>query len=92
MTENINQDLIPATEFFEKYRDVSLFFRGYYKYVFSFSGVAEDGTEIVCWYGGNSADIYRYEVSAKHPQKVGDAWDRITATRDGAKIYELLDY
>lgn len=51
-------------EFMEKYKDVEFTFASYYKYTFTFEGVTEDGKTVVLSCGGDSSDIYRYEVVA----------------------------
>jgi len=60
-----------AVEVAEKYGEVELHFTSYYKYVFSYRGVAEDGYIIVADYGGDHDDIYRYEVAVNSPEKLG---------------------
>lgn len=45
----------------EKYGKVPMRFECYYKYVFSFVGETED-IRILCNYGGNSDDIYRFSL------------------------------
>lgn len=50
-------------EALEKYGETMLTFSHYYKYSFTFSGFAEDGTGITMETGGNADDIYRYEVT-----------------------------
>lgn len=48
-------------EIIEKYKDVKLKFDYYYKCLFHYSGVAEDGTSINGSFGGSSYDIYDAE-------------------------------
>ena len=40
-------------------------FQTYYKYVFTYFGIANDGTELRVNFGGISDDIYKYEVNAE---------------------------
>lgn len=48
-------------EFYEKYKDVDFYFSRYYKYTFTFTGDYE-GKEVSIGVGGNSDEIYRFEV------------------------------
>ena len=48
-------------EFYEKYKDVEFYFSSYYKYTFTFVGEFE-GKEVSICVGGNSDEIYRFEV------------------------------
>jgi hypothetical protein len=52
-------------EILEKYGNVPLKFSSYYKFSFSFTGEAEDGTKIKMSVGGHPDDIYREEVSCE---------------------------
>jgi hypothetical protein len=82
-------------EFNKTYGDVELTFCGYYKYQFSFTGIAPDGTNITAWYGGSSDQIYRYEVSRNSTQKIGsieDNWMQVHATQDDTEIFSYHDY
>ncbi len=55
-------------EAYEKYKDVPLFFNSYYKYTFHFKGVEDDGAIICRAIGGESGDLYKYEVSSDKPE------------------------
>lgn len=81
-------------ENFEKYKDVVLKFSSYYKYSFTFSGVAEDGAVVVARTGGDSSDIYRYEVSNDMSLTLKDASDYNSAyiTKDGVTLWEYDSY
>lgn len=48
-------------KFYEKYKDVDFYFSHYYKYTFTFKGDYE-GKEVFIGVGGNSDEIYRFEV------------------------------
>ena len=50
-------------EFYAKYKDVKFKFSSYYKYTFHFVGEYE-GKSIDVGVGGNSEQIYRFEVSS----------------------------
>lgn len=52
------------SDFLEKYGDVKVKFHSYYKYSFNFMGTLEDGSTITVSVGGNSDDIYRFNVTA----------------------------
>jgi hypothetical protein len=45
----------------EMFKEAKVVFRSYWKYVFTFEG-EQLGYEIIVRYGGNSEDIYRYDV------------------------------
>lgn len=51
-------------EFLKKYGDVQVSFNEYYKFTFYFTGVTPEGYKLVVGYGGNSEQIYRYELSS----------------------------
>ena len=48
----------------EKYGNVKLKFNSYWKYTFTFVGVADDGAQVSTSIGGDSDDIYRMDVCA----------------------------
>lgn len=52
-------------EIIEKYGEVALRFRSYYKYTFTYEGEAPDGTLIIASYG--DSDIYRDSFSEEEP-------------------------
>lgn len=81
-------------EFEELYGDVEVTFSSYYKYSFTFVGVAPDGTAIAVTYGGCGDDIYRYEVCNNQKCKVGSVseWNYIAASKDGAEVFSYYDY
>lgn len=81
-------------EFIEKYGDVKVKFSNYYKYTFTYTGTLPDGGKISICDGGNSDDIYRYEVVPDREEKVsfihpfsGSVYDK-----DGQKIDAFYDY
>lgn len=55
-----------------KYGSVECKFVSYYKYSFTFHGVAPDGAVVIFWSGGNSDDIYRYSVSSDKAETLND--------------------
>lgn len=62
---------ISNKEFYEKYKDVKVKFKEYYKMTFEFEGTLEDGKRIEIstsqrWDG----DSYRLYVSANEPCKI----------------------
>lgn len=57
-------------EFIENYGNVRVSFHSYYKHLFTFTGITEDGYEVVIQVGGNSDDIYRMEVSPDYLETV----------------------
>lgn len=54
-------------EFIEKYGEVEVTFSSYYKFSFHFKGEAENGDVIKVSVGGNSDDIYKFDVTADNP-------------------------
>ena len=58
-------------EFYEKYKDVSFKFLGYYKFTFTYRGFTSDGEEVRIGVGGTAEDIYRESVSV---DSVYDMW------------------
>lgn len=87
--------MLTKEEFENNYSEVEVVFSSYYKYSFSFVGEHEDGTHIICSYGGCTEDIYRYEVSNNSVETVGsldDNWMSVVARKDGDVIFEWFDY
>ena len=58
------EQVLDKEQILERYGNVKLEFDSYYKYTFTFAGVAEDGAQVSASIGGDSRDIYRMEVSA----------------------------
>jgi len=82
-------------EFKEKYQHTTVTFQTYWKYTFTFRGVAEDGVVISCGVGGNADDIYRFEVCNNDTSIVGDPrenWTSVFAYKDGEEIFRWYDY
>jgi hypothetical protein len=69
----------------EKFGNTVLRFSSYYKYMFAFTGHTDDGHKIMCMYGGNSDDIYRYDVDANSEYRLGNLndWSAVVI-KDGA--------
>lgn len=82
-------------EFEEKYSSVVLKFNYYYKYVFYYTGIAEDDTRITCGWGGSVDDIYNYHVSNDDTTVVGylrAEWNYCVACKNGKEIFSFYDY
>lgn len=76
-------------EAISKYGDVPLKFSSYYKYSFRFSGVAEDGAAISISVGGDSDDIYKFEVNSETVLKLKDEDYRYASIdKDGKEVWE----
>ena len=59
-------------EFIDKYSEVEVTFDSYYKYAFTYVGYTEpDGLQVEVSYGGDSSQIYRFELKAGHTVKLG---------------------
>jgi hypothetical protein len=80
-------------QFLDRYGDVLVQFSSYYKYSFSYRGVAMDGTVVVVNSGGDTSSIYRTFVSADDIISVSvvDPYDGI-ASKDGETIASFYDY
>jgi hypothetical protein len=61
-------------EFYEKYGDVRVTFSSYYKYTFTFTGTTPEGKSLSVECGGDSDEIYQFEVSADDPARVKDLY------------------
>lgn len=80
-------------EMLEKYGAVLLKFTSYYKYSFSFSGVAPDGAEIYVSIGGNADAIYRLKVAPNDAITIkADDPFYICIKKDGVEIYSEYSY
>ena len=79
----------------EKFKDVKVTFDSYYKFTFTFKGQSEDGYTLACLYGGNSDDIYRYDVNTD-PVSFGecDQWSHVVVKdKDSNKVFsESFDW
>ena len=74
----------------EKYGDVPLDFVSYYKYEFAFVGKAPDGARVGMTYGGDSNDIYKYEVSASKTvtlREYANDYCHAAVTKDGTELW-----
>jgi len=81
-------------QFEEKYSNVKLYFKSYYKYSFTFVGNADDGTVITASFGGGANEIYKSSVKSDEPAEVGDLernWSYVIAEKDGDEIFEWHD-
>lgn len=80
-------------EFYEKYGDVIVKFSSYYKYTFYYSATLPDGSTISVGYGGNSDDIYRFEVANNEEVSVNSLYPfEGTVYKDGERIEGFFDY
>ena len=85
-------------EVFEKYGDVVVFFENYYKYTFNYRGICKNtGHVVLVSYGGDSDEIYRYEVSAGIGEPLRDFEDayltlEIRDPSDSTTIFQHYDY
>jgi hypothetical protein len=79
----MNKDEVMA-----KYGDVPMTFTSYYKYSFSFAGQSEDGTFVSCSFGGDSDEIYRFEVTPDTTMFLKDGeWNYASITKDGNELW-----
>lgn len=80
-------------DFIDEYGDVAVTFSSYYKFTFTFAGSLENGDKITVDVGGNSDEIYRFEVSPDQVRSVaeldpyaGSVW------HDGEEVEGFYDY
>jgi len=84
---------VTKEEALEKYGKVQLHFKNYYKYFFTFKGVAYDGAVIVYSFGGHADDVYRCEVDVEKPVTMADDdYAALRISKDGETIYEETYY
>lgn len=74
----------------ELYGKVPCVFSGYYKYTFTFRGIADDGATITLSVGGNADDIYRYSVSPNTREFLEEAY-AATIEKDGETVFDFYD-
>jgi len=66
----------------EKFRDAKVKFSSYYKYTFNFEGKTEDGFKIQCSFGGDSEDIYRFDVNTNEISFLHtNQWSNVTISK-----------
>lgn len=80
-------------EFYEVYGNVYVSFHDYYKFTFYFEGTTKEGYRVRVGYGGNSGDIYRYDLEFNSTETVisccpyiGKVYDK-----DGNEIASFYD-
>ena len=87
--------MLTNEEVINKYSKVQLKFSSYYKYSFSFKGMAPDGVEILASYGGNAGDIYRYRVESNTQETLENFPEKfmyVLIKKDNQDIFEYRDY
>ena len=85
--------MLSKEEVFEKYGKVPLKFSSYYKYVFDFTGEAEDGAVIYYAEGGESGDIYRHEVTPESVRTIEDeGYSVLEISLDKETIYSETSF
>lgn len=79
--------------FVAKYGDVTLRFTEYYKYTFTYTGTAEDGTVVSASVGGGADEIYRKTVRPDDHINLRETFAyAASATRDGKEVDSFYDY
>jgi len=76
-------------EFYEKYGKIKVKFEKYYKYIFKFSGLLENGNKIVCDVGGHEDDIYNFDVYADDFVSIDDLYVIMASIYD--KDYDIVE-
>ena len=74
-------------EIIEKYGKVKLKFSHYYKYTFTYSGIASDGVKVIAGVGGGADDIYKLSVDSDLEETInGLDPDFYSLEKDGKEI------
>lgn len=76
-------------EMLEKYGDAEVEFVSYYKYSFHFEGKLSDGSIISCFVGGDSDDVYRFNVTAGKKvqiRKLDAPVNSVRVSKDGIEV------
>lgn len=80
-------------EFLNQYGDVSVRFKSYYKFTFTFTGKAQNGDVVEIGVGGGADDIYRFDVGADVEDTVANLQPYTGEVfRDGELIASFYDY
>jgi hypothetical protein len=82
---------LDKNEFYAKYGDVKVKFSGYYKYVFTYDAVLPNRLRLVVWYGGDSGEIYKHDVTANEYRSVRSLCPYAGYIYDGEEIVEEFD-
>jgi hypothetical protein len=87
-----NKSKLSTHDAIELYGSVPLYFGHYYKYAFTFYGVAEDGATVSITIGGNHDDIYRLEVNAIDILYLSDQQHHYAnIIKDGIELYRYYE-
>lgn len=83
---------ISKEKFVELYGDVKVKFQSYWKYTFLFYGETLNGEKVSVNYGGNSDDIYKFDVTADLEISLKEfyevnSFDSAYVYKDGEEIY-----
>lgn len=80
----------------ELYKDVPLRFSNYYKYMFTFSGIAQDGNKVIATYGGDHDSIYRHELNVDDTKYIGkyykEIWMSVRILNGDKEIFSWNDW
>ena len=79
---------LDKNEFYTKYGDVEVKFSGYYKYVFTYDAVLPSGQRLRVWYGGDSGEIYKHDVTADEYRSVRSLCPYAGYIHSGEEIVE----
>jgi len=78
-------------EILAAYGTVPVKFRRYYKYVFTFGGLAEDGAQITICIGGMADDIYKQTIHNDEETTLAIEIDSafiVQVKKDGEMLYD----
>ena len=73
----------------EKFKGAKVKFSSYYKYTFTFEGQTEDGYSIQCKFGGDSEDIYKFDVDTNEVNFIEASiydWNSVTIRDNNGKV------
>lgn len=89
----MSKEKLTRKEFMDKYGEVEVRFRSYYKFTFYFNAELEDGATLSVGVGGSADEIYREEVAADTAGKVAGLFPYCGSVyKDGERVEGFYDY
>lgn len=79
-------------EILKTYGEVKLKFSHYYKFVFTYTGLAENGDRVTVYDGGLASDIYKKDVLPEQEVTINSLYaDFVVISKDGKEIARYDD-